>query len=115
LIILKTSSPAISPASFVACLCASLKYAGTVITAFLIFPPRYYSASLTSFLRINEDISCGVYFLFPILIVSPEPIFLLIDLTTKSGFIIAYLFAGSPTTISSLTKLTIDGVVLDPS
>ena len=35
LIILKTSSPAIFPASLVACLCASLKYAGTVITALL--------------------------------------------------------------------------------
>ena len=33
LMILKTSNPAILPASFVACLCASLKYAGTVITA----------------------------------------------------------------------------------
>ena len=33
LIILSTFNPAISPASFVACLCASLKYAGTVITA----------------------------------------------------------------------------------
>jgi hypothetical protein len=31
--ILSTLRPAISPASFVACLCASLKYAGTVITA----------------------------------------------------------------------------------
>ena len=32
-IILKTSSPAILPASLVACLCESLKYAGTVMTA----------------------------------------------------------------------------------
>ncbi len=34
LITLNTLSPAIFPASFVACLCESLKYAGTVITAF---------------------------------------------------------------------------------
>tara|TARA_Y100000310_G_scaffold342205_1_gene444264 strand:+ start:189 stop:461 length:273 start_codon:yes stop_codon:yes gene_type:complete len=40
LIILSTSKPAIFPASFVACLCASLKYAGTVITAFLILVPK---------------------------------------------------------------------------
>ena len=33
LMILNTSNPAILPASLVACLCASLKYAGTVITA----------------------------------------------------------------------------------
>ena len=40
LIILFTVKPAISPASLVACLCASLKYAGTVITASLTDVPR---------------------------------------------------------------------------
>ena len=40
LIILFTSSPAISPASFVACLCASVKYAGTVITASFTSVPK---------------------------------------------------------------------------
>lgn len=40
LIILKTFKPAIAPASFVACLWESLKYAGTVITASLTFPPK---------------------------------------------------------------------------
>ncbi len=35
-----TSSPAILPASLVACRCASLKYAGTVITACVTFSPR---------------------------------------------------------------------------
>ena len=39
-IILKTSSPAIFPASFVACLWLSLKYAGTVITACVTFCPK---------------------------------------------------------------------------
>ena len=39
-IILFTVKPAISPASLVACLCASLKYAGTVITASLTDVPR---------------------------------------------------------------------------
>ena len=33
LMILNTLSPAIDPASLVACLCESLKYAGTVMTA----------------------------------------------------------------------------------
>ena len=44
-----TSSPAIFPASFVACLWLSSKYAGVVITAWVIFSPRYSSASLLSF------------------------------------------------------------------
>lgn len=39
LMILSTVKPDILPASFVACLCESLKYAGTVITAlFTVFP-----------------------------------------------------------------------------
>ena len=40
LIILRTSNPAICPASFVACLSASLKYAGTVMTASFTSSPR---------------------------------------------------------------------------
>jgi len=38
--ILNTFNPAIAPASFVACLCESLNYAGTVITASLICDPN---------------------------------------------------------------------------
>ena len=40
LIILSTFSPAIAPASLVACRCASLKYAGTVITASVTARPK---------------------------------------------------------------------------
>ena len=40
LMILFTLSPAIFPASLVACLCESLKYAGTVITASVTEVPR---------------------------------------------------------------------------
>ena len=36
----RTLRPAILPASFVACRCASLKYAGTVMTASVTFSPR---------------------------------------------------------------------------
>ncbi len=36
----KNFKPAILPASFVACLCASLKYAGTVITASVTLEPK---------------------------------------------------------------------------
>ena len=61
LIIRSTFNPAIRPASFVACLCASLKYAGTVMTASETVSPRYSSASFFSFRRIMEEISCGVY------------------------------------------------------
>ena len=39
-IILCTLRPAISPASFVACLCESLKYAGTVTTASVTLDPK---------------------------------------------------------------------------
>ena len=40
LIIRRTFRPAIIPASLVACRCSSLKYAGTVTTAFLTSPPK---------------------------------------------------------------------------
>ena len=43
------------------------------------------------------------------------PICLLIDLTVLSGFVIACLFASSPTRTSSDLKATIEGVVLFPS
>ena len=52
-----TSSPAILPASFVACLCASLKYAGTVITAFVTVSPKYASAVAFKFCKIIAEIS----------------------------------------------------------
>ena len=40
----RTSSPAMRPASLVAWRCASSKYAGTVITASVTGSPRYFSA-----------------------------------------------------------------------
>ena len=58
-----TSRPAILPASLVACRCASLKYAGTVITACVTFSPRYASAASFSLARIIAEISGGEYFL----------------------------------------------------
>jgi hypothetical protein len=51
LMIRRTSSPAIRPASLVACRWASLKYAGTVMTASVIFSPRNFDASSTSLRR----------------------------------------------------------------
>ncbi len=49
LMIRRTLRPAILPASFVACRCASSKYAGTVTTASVTDSPRYVSA--ISFMR----------------------------------------------------------------
>jgi len=56
-----TSSPAMRPASFVACRCESLKYAGTVITAWVIFVPSRISASAFSLPSTIAEISAGVY------------------------------------------------------
>ncbi len=56
LIILTTSSPAIVPASLVACRWLSSKYAGTVITAFWTASPVNASASFFIFCRMNADI-----------------------------------------------------------
>ena len=55
-----TSRPAIWPASLVAWRCASLKYAGTVMTASVTGWPRCSSAACFSFCRIIAEISGGV-------------------------------------------------------
>jgi hypothetical protein len=46
-------------ARYFPCVCASSKYAGTVMTASVISSPRYSSASLFSFCRIIAEISGG--------------------------------------------------------
>ena len=61
LMIRRTSSPAILPASLVAWRCASLKYAGTVITASVTRSPRNLPASSTSLRRTCAEISSGAY------------------------------------------------------
>ena len=67
-----TSRPAIRPASLVAWRCVSSKYAGTVMTASVIFSPVYASASDLSFCRIIALISGGLYVLSPILTTTPS-------------------------------------------
>ena len=62
--ILKTSKPAIVPASFVAKRCESLKYAGTVIIACVIVYFKKRLASLTNFFKIEAEISSGLKYLF---------------------------------------------------
>mmetsp|Transcript_11235 Transcript_11235/g.23768 ORF Transcript_11235/g.23768 Transcript_11235/m.23768 type:complete len:450 (-) Transcript_11235:514-1863(-) len=61
LMILRTSSPAIFPASLVACLWLSLKYAGTVTTALLTVRPRNPSAVSFIFPRTMDPIWLGEY------------------------------------------------------
>ena len=96
---LTTSSPAIVPASFVAVLWLSSKYAGTVITAFSIGSPTNASASFLIFCRISAEISCGVYS-FPCMFTFWfVPIFLLIATMVFSGLVTACLLAGSPTSV----------------
>ena len=60
--ILLTSKFAIFPASLVACLYESLKYAGTVTTASLQEPPRYDSAVSFIFISVNAPIYYGEYY-----------------------------------------------------
>ena len=58
-IILITFNPAISPATLVACFGLSVKYAGTVITTFLIVFWRNFSALFINFANIFAEISSG--------------------------------------------------------
>ena len=51
------------PAFCVASRCELLKYAGTVMTAFVTFSPSVAEASSTSYCRTIAEISSGVYFL----------------------------------------------------
>ena len=48
------------PASLVAWRCASLKYAGTVMTAFVTGSPKYASAFCFNCRKTNAEISGGV-------------------------------------------------------
>ena len=68
LMILMTLSPAMIPASLVACLWESLKYAGTVTTALLTVFPKYCSAVSFILVKIMELISSAMKeFLSPLM------------------------------------------------
>src|SRR5437667_7579234 len=117
LMIRSTSRPAIWPASFVAWRCASSKYAGTVTTAWVTVSLRNASASRLSFNRIWALTSCGVHF-FPSMSTDHDlsPMFRFTERTVRSGLVIAWRFATSPTRISPFFENpTTDGVVRDPS
>jgi hypothetical protein len=80
-----TSSPAISPASRVACRCVSEKYAGTVITALRIGRPSRAWAISFKRDRMIAEISCGVYSRSPSCTLASLPIRRLIERTVRSG------------------------------
>ena len=126
------------PASLVALRWASLKYAGTVMTASVTVSPRYASASVLSFWRIIAEISGGGNILSPALTrASPfgpsttsygtifcssdtsaalRPMKRLIEKTVFLGFVTACRLAGVPTSRwPSFVKATTDGVVRPPS
>src|SRR5258705_9171823 len=133
-----TSRPAILPASLVAWRCASLKYAGTVMTAESTDSPRYASASCLSFCRIIALISGGEYSLSPantraspfwpettrygtivsssLTSASLRPMKRLMEKTVFSGLVTAWRLATAPTRRSPPgVKATTDGVVRAPS
>ncbi len=111
-----TFSPAIWPASLVAWRCASLKYAGTVITASVIFSPRYASASLFSFCSTNALICWGLNFLPSMLTDQSVPMCRLTERMVRSTLVTACRLATSPTSTSAfLAKATTEGVVREPS
>ena len=109
-----TSRPAISPASLVAWRSASSKYAGTVTTAWVTVSPRYASASRLSFCRMRAEISCGVYALPSMSIVQLVPMWRFTERIVRSGLVIAWRLATSPTSTSPVFEnATTDGVVRD--
>ena len=113
LIILTTSNPAIVPASFVACLSLSSKYAGTVITALLIFSPINASASRLIFWSMNAEICWGLYSLPAILNTKSWPILRFASRIVFSGFTTACFSAVAPTIRwPSLSIATTDGNAL---
>mmetsp|Transcript_48189 Transcript_48189/g.112747 ORF Transcript_48189/g.112747 Transcript_48189/m.112747 type:complete len:398 (-) Transcript_48189:91-1284(-) len=135
--ILSTSRPAILPASLVACRWASLKYAGTVMTAFSTDASKNSAASSRSFFSTCADTSSGckcpsavvnikrpsasltVYGTRAALSLTSDnfrPMKRLTEWNVDVGFSAACLFAASPTRISLLlVNATILGVPLEPS
>mmetsp|Transcript_24054 Transcript_24054/g.67389 ORF Transcript_24054/g.67389 Transcript_24054/m.67389 type:complete len:218 (-) Transcript_24054:15-668(-) len=137
----RTFSPAIAPASLVACRWASLKYAGTVTTACVTFLPRYASAVSFIFCRTMADTSSGartlssplmftwtfgLLRLFTILngssfasfwtvwSLKSRPIRRLISYSVFSGLRAAWFLAASPIRRSFSENATYDGVIRLP-
>ena len=111
-----TFSPWIWPSPWWPVAGASLKYAGTVITASVIFSPRYASASLFSFCSTNALICWGLNFLPSMLTDQSVPMCRLTERMVRSTLVTACRLATSPTSTSAfLAKATTEGVVREPS
>src|SRR6478736_7664424 len=111
-----TSRPAIWPASLVAVRWASSKYAGTVMTAWVTVSPRYASASRLSFMSVRAEISWLVYALPSMSMVQLVPMWRFTDRMVRSGLVMAWRLATSPTRTSPVFEnATTEGVVRPPS
>mmetsp|Transcript_7323 Transcript_7323/g.30481 ORF Transcript_7323/g.30481 Transcript_7323/m.30481 type:complete len:295 (+) Transcript_7323:1093-1977(+) len=134
--------PAMTAASLVAWRCESLKYAGTVTTAFFTSLPRYASATSFIFTRIIEEISsaensfCSPWNSTEIMGFSASPDFTLnghslmspwtwgsenlrpmrrlASNTVLMGFIAVWFLAASPMRRSESVNATYEGVVRAP-
>jgi len=86
------------------------------MTAWVTLSPRYASASVLSFMSVRAEISCDVYALPSMSIVQSLPMWRLTERIVRSGFVMAWRFATSPTSTSpDFEKATTDGVVREPS
>ena len=134
--------PAMTAASLVAWRCESLKYAGTVTTAFFTSLPRYASATSFIFTRIMDEISsaensfCSPWNSTEIMGFSASPDLTLngqslmsawtcgseylrpmrrfASNTVLTGFIAVWFFAASPMRRSESVNATYEGVVRAP-
>ena len=70
------------------------------MTAWVTVSPRYASASRFSLPRMRAEISWAVYALPSMSTVQPVPMWRLTDRIVRSGFVIAWRFATSPTSTS---------------
>ena len=86
------------------------------MTAWVTVSPRYASASLLSLPRMRAEISWAVYFLPSMSTDQLVPMWRLTERMVRSGLVMAWRLATSPTRTSPvLEKPTTDGVVRPPS
>src|ERR1700733_15940749 len=86
------------------------------MTAWVTVSPRYDSASLLSFWRIRAEVYWDGYFFPSMSMVQSVPICRFTDRMVRSGLVMAWRLATSPTRTSpDLEKPTTDGVVRPPS
>src|SRR6478735_1950179 len=86
------------------------------MTAWVTVSPKYDSASRFSFWSVRALISCAVYFLPSMSIFQSVPMWRLTERIVRSGLVMAWRLATSPTRTSPVFEnATTDGVVRPPS